>query len=166
MTAPPSVTAESVGTGQKNGKVRRARMSDEGSVSVIDSVSPSACRPLMWSASPARNASTPSMSVPKKDAGGWSPSLGDSARSMENRYVSAFTGWFDGGENLNPGRTVNVYVRPSADTLGMDAAASGSRVRGAPSPVRDQRRSGAQVASSTSNANVFQSSAGSGVSSW
>ena len=36
-------------------------------------------------------------------------------------------GRVDGGENRNPGRTMNVYVRPSADTVGMACATSGTR---------------------------------------
>jgi hypothetical protein len=31
--------------------------------------------------------------------------------------VAALTGAPDGGEKWNPGRTMNVYVRPSADTV-------------------------------------------------
>ena len=30
------------------------------------------------------------------------------ARSIDDRNVSAVTGWFDGGENTRPGRIVNV----------------------------------------------------------
>ncbi len=44
---------------------------------------------------------------------------------MVYRSVSAVTAWLDGGENRYPGRTVNVYVRPSVETFGMAAATSG-----------------------------------------
>ena len=41
--------------------------------------------------------------------------------------VSAVTGAFEGGENRNPLRIVNVYVRPSAERTGSDCATSGVR---------------------------------------
>jgi hypothetical protein len=44
---------------------------------------------------------------------------------MAYRNVSAVTTWLDGGENRYPGRIVNVYVRPSAETFGMAVATSG-----------------------------------------
>ena len=34
-------------------------------------------------------------------------------------------GSLDGGENAKPGLIRNVYVRPSAETLGIDSATSG-----------------------------------------
>ena len=43
---------------------------------------------------------------------------------MEYRNVSAVTASLEGGENRYPGRTVNVYVRPSDDIVGMAAAIS------------------------------------------
>ena len=84
-TAPPFPAAESVGTGQKNGADSRARKSGAGWVSVIVSWSPLARSPLTWGAFPARKGCSPSMFGTMKEAGGWSPSFGDSARSMEKR---------------------------------------------------------------------------------
>ncbi len=57
--------------------------------------------------------------------GEFDPSFGDSARSIEYRTASAVTGWFDGGENRYPGRIVNTYVLPPAESSGIPAAISG-----------------------------------------
>ena len=46
-------------------------------------------------------------------------------RSMARLKLAADTVSVDGGENPSPGRIVNVYVNPSAETVGIDAAASG-----------------------------------------
>ncbi len=48
---------------------------------------------------------------------------------MLARKVSAVIGAPDGGEKRSPGRMRNVYVRPSAETVGAAAAASGTSVR-------------------------------------
>ena len=48
---------------------------------------------------------------------------------MLARKVSAVIGAPDGGEKRRPGRMRNVYVRPSAETVGAEAAASGTSVR-------------------------------------
>ena len=58
-----------------------------------------------------------------------SPSPGARARSMLARKVSAVIGAPDGGEKRRPGRMRNEYVRPSAETAGAEAAASGTRAR-------------------------------------
>ncbi len=40
--------------------------------------------------------------------------------------VSAVTSSCEGGENRNPLRIVNVYARPSAETVGRERATSGT----------------------------------------
>jgi hypothetical protein len=74
-------------------------------VSVIVSVSPRTSIPEMCRDRPARYAGTPAMSDANAAATAFGPSRGDSARSIVNLKVSAVTGWFDGGEKRNPGRT-------------------------------------------------------------
>src|SRR5262249_44357104 len=140
---PSGRTAESVGTGQKNGIVMRGRKSGDGVVRVIVSVSPDARSPEMWSVFPSRNASSPSMSETKYGPGAWSPIAGDSARSIEKRNVSAVTGWLEGGENRNPSRIVNRYTLPSTSTL---LATSGCSVAPPGPSASAYPNSGAQVA--------------------
>ena len=48
------------------------------------------------------------------------------ARSMEYFIVAAVTGSPDGGEKRKPLRIVNVYVLPSLEGAGREAASSGS----------------------------------------
>ena len=68
--------------------------------------------------------SAPTMSRTSSPAN--DPTLGLSTRSNVRTNASAVTGSFDGGEKRNPRRTVNTYVRPSADTVGGPPATSGT----------------------------------------
>ena len=51
---------------------------------------------------------------------------GLASRSIVDLKVDAVTGSFDGGENRNPGRILNVYVVPPAVGVGTASATSGT----------------------------------------
>ena len=125
------------------------------------SVFPEAFSPLTCWAFPSRNSSSPSMSPIRNGAKPWSPMVGEKARSMECRYVSAVTSSFDGGLNWNPGRIVNVYVLPPSVGSGISSATTGWSVAPSSPSASGNAMSGAQVAASTSNARLDNESGGS-----
>ena len=111
------------GTAQKSELAIRDGSVAEGVLRRIVSVSPRAVTPDSRFARPAEKASAPAMSPIVTAA--YDPVRGSSPRSSARRKAAAVTGALDGGENRNPGRTWNVYVRPPSLTTGMDRATSG-----------------------------------------
>ena len=94
------------GTAQKNGIAMRERKSAAGLTSVIEILLPSTLTPLISLAVPAVYSLAPRMSPANDCAGEFIALL--RSRSMTFLKVMAVTGAFDGGENLNPSRTVKV----------------------------------------------------------
>src|SRR4051794_39647096 len=132
VCAPRESRGSENGTGQKFGIEMRVKKSPDGRTSVSDSALPRTTMPAMCRARPARYAAAPTMS----DANGHACcTLGLSVRSMVCLNVSAVTGSLEGGENRNPGRIRNVYVRPPCERVGMASAISGRRVA-PPAPGR------------------------------
>ncbi len=66
----------------------------------------------------------PTRSPTNRAPGDSTASFGESARSIEVRTLSAFTGALEGGANLRSVRRVNVYVLPPFETRGIAIARS------------------------------------------
>lgn len=75
-------------------------------MSLIVSLLPATVTPETPLALPSVNAVAPSMSLMNDADGDWSLEL--RFRSITARKVSAVTNSFEGGESLNPSRTMNV----------------------------------------------------------
>ena len=119
-------TASPVGTGQKKGSASRCRKSPDGARRARSR----ACHRSRGARRCGRRRRRGRHAPPRcrrhtSSPGLRRPSLGESARSIERRNVSAVTDSFSGGEKAKPLRTVNEYVRPSAETVGIASATSG-----------------------------------------
>src|SRR5262245_32832744 len=110
---PPDRVGVFGGTAQKVGIAIRAGRFDEGRTRRIVRVLAVVVTPATWRVLPARYAPTPTMSAMSLHADGI---VGLRKRSSARANARGVTGWFEGGANRNPDRSVKVNVRPPSET--------------------------------------------------